>query len=47
MIVGNIADQGVPELSKANCILRDEMMDTVFELAGERSPSTRFLNFLN
>ncbi|CAK5083902.1 unnamed protein product [Meloidogyne enterolobii] len=40
MIVGNIADQGVPELSKASCILRDEMMDTVFELAEEHSPST-------
>jgi hypothetical protein len=42
MIVGNIADQGIPELSKASDILRDEMMETVFELADERTPSTRF-----
>lgn len=44
MIVETISDSGIPELSQANQVLREEVIDRVYELADidAISPSTRF-----
>lgn len=44
MMVETISDSGIPELSQADKVIREEVIDRVYELADidATSPSTRF-----
>ena len=42
MMVETISDSSIPELSASNQVIREEMIDTFYEMAEDRdSPSTR------